>query len=329
MELCDLIAENPTKFPEKISWLCGRCPPPDLLLAGSLRVSRPQLNAVLALARFLSRCSDPPDRRPQVLLLEFLRAIPVAFSVSFWPQSFGVDSITSFFVDLLGYVVKATELSQDFATEVAGFMGEVVIAAVTNVGDNMGISRAFLTALSQNFPPVSPSDAEKLVTYLLDGVSASLPVPASPRDQMRVSSGASSAQSSPLNVKHSNESATSPANDTSQLSNSSGSSISRFTDEATSGYTKILGLTNGAGNVGSSFSDGVGNGAGYRHQVGLFEEETVESLEKQQIAFMLIAHVLERVQIDPKLVEEVRLIAKRQLQSIPIFLKVIVPRLGC
>ncbi|KAK7849419.1 phosphatidylinositol 4-kinase alpha 1 [Quercus suber] len=48
-ELCDLVAQNPTQFSDKLSWICNGCPQPDSLLSGSPpRVSRSQLNAILA-----------------------------------------------------------------------------------------------------------------------------------------------------------------------------------------------------------------------------------------------------------------------------------------
>ncbi|RVW16904.1 Phosphatidylinositol 4-kinase alpha 1 [Vitis vinifera] len=301
-ELCDLIAENPEQFSEKLAWICSRCPPPESLLGGSPRVSRSHLNAVLAIARFLARCPNQTDhhQRPQSMVLEFLRSVPSSFNQSFWPQSYGQDAISAFYVDFLGYVAKATELSPDFATEVAGFAGEVLITALNHDGEGSGISRVFLMALSQNFPPILPSDAERLVTSLLDQFVVSVPVsaPMSPREAGAAASetSTSSAQSSPISVNHyqPNDSSMSPANEVSRLSGSSSA---------------------------ASASSKGGGAAMLRQQVSSFEEESVESLEKQEIAFELIGHILDKVHIDPKLVEQVRLIAKKQLQSLSAFLK--------
>ena len=58
------------------------------------------------------------------------------------------------------------------------------------------------------------------------------------------------------------------------------------------------------------------------HHLVLFEEESVEFLERQEIAFKLIAHVLEKVHVEPVLLEQVRLIGKKQIQSMSVFLKV-------
>ncbi|XP_015867438.3 phosphatidylinositol 4-kinase alpha 1 [Ziziphus jujuba] len=337
IELCDLIAQNPVQFSEKLSWICGRCPPPESLLEGSPRVSRSQLNAVLAIARFLSKCQDSADLRPKSVVLEFLRFIPASFNQSFWPQSFGNDAIASFFADFLGYVSKAAELSPDFATEIAGVTGDVVVSAISNASADLGISRVFLTALSQSFPPISASDAERLVNLLLDQLAASGTIvaqsPATPREQITANSETSSSQSSPLSLNHSQPhgGSSSPGNEASNVSGSSGSAASRIADDATSASSRGSMMMNGGSILWKSGVDQLGVNFGYndgggamllRQQVSSFEEESVESLEKQEIAFKLIAHILEKCCIDMGLLEQVRFIAKRQLQSLTVFLKI-------
>ena len=335
-ELCDLVAQNPTQFSDKLTWICNGCPQPDSLLSGSPpRVSRSQLNAILAVARFLSKCSDLSDPRPKSVALGLLRAVPASFSPSFWPQSYSTDSIGSFFADFLRYVSKAADSSPDFASEIADFSGDVVLCSI---GDNSAISRVFLTALSQNFLPISNSDADRLVTCLIDQVAIAA-APGTPREHAQANnSEASSAQSSPLsaNANHhyqQNES-TSPGNEVSHLS---GSSSSRVGDEVTSatsskgsvvmnGGSSIL-WKSGVDQLGLNFgfNDGGGGGGGaavFRQQVVSFEDESVDSLEKQEIAFKLIAHILDKVHVDTRVLEQVRLITKKQLQSLSVFLKV-------
>ncbi|KAK8303974.1 hypothetical protein V6Z11_D04G188700 [Gossypium hirsutum] len=246
IELCDIIAKNPEKFSDKIAWICGRCPQSELLLGGSPRVSRSQLNAVLVVARLLSKCPHSTDNRPKSVMLEFIRAIPSSFHRSFWPQSYNNDSIASFFVDFLKYVSESADSSPDFGFEIAGLVGEVVMAALA------------------------------------------ISVPESPRELIPGSSETSSSQSSPLSAKHfQGIEISSPANDSSR---------------------------------GSLMANG--GGAMFRQQVASFEEEPVESMEKLEIAFKLIAHILHKVSIDQKLLEQVRFIAKKQLQSMSAFLKI-------
>ncbi|GLT58161.1 hypothetical protein SLA2020_310800 [Shorea laevis] len=310
VELCDLIAKNPNQFADKLAWICGSCPQPESLLVGSPRVSRSQLNAVLAVARFLSKCPDSTDNRVKSVVLEFLRAVPLSFRQSFWPQSYGIEAIAAFYVDFLGYVSSCGEMSPDFATEIAGVMGDVIIVGIDNSdanGNDLAITRAFLSALSQNFPPILLSDAEKLITCLLDQLPMSVPV--SPREQIPVNSETSSSQSSPLSVNFQGNEGASPANETSR-----GSAV------ANGGSVYWKSGVDQLGNVNLGFNDG--GAAMFKQQVALFEEESVESLEKQEVAFKLIAHILHTVHIDQKLLEQLRLIAKKQLQSMSAFLKI-------
>ncbi|KAI3429027.1 uncharacterized protein J3R85_008658 [Psidium guajava] len=318
IELCDLIARNPAQFADKLAWICGRCPQYEAILAGSRRVSRSHLNAVLAVARFLSKSEDVPDNRPCSVIIEFLRLIPSSFDVKFWPQSFNNDAIASFFTDFFDYLSKATDLSPDFAAEVAAFTRDNMVAAVGYSGDNTAISRAFLVAISQNFPPVLQSDGDTLVIYLLEQLALPVPLPPSPREQMQMNSETSSAQSSPLSVNanhyHGNE-ISSP----NEVSGSSSGVASRLVDDTASASSRASVAMNG-GNIVGGYSNGGGVAAMFRQQVASFEEESVENLEKQEIAYRLITHILDKVQIDDsKLLEQVRLLARKQVQSMPAF----------
>lgn len=258
-EMCDLISKNPNQYTAKIAWICKRCPPPESLLSGSSRISRFQLNAVLATARFISQCPNYDDPTPRKTVLEFIRSIPSSFTESFWPKSFGNASIASFYNELLGYVVKAIELYQDFSTDVAGFMGGIVFAAIDNWRSDLVITRAFLAALSENCPQIIPSDANKLVSRLLDTYLGSC------------STGSSSSSNSSGNIN----------------------------------VDALGGPSNGDNKGGSSF-----------------KEESMETLEKQDIAFKLIDRILDKVQVETSLLERIRLITKEQLRLMTSFLKV-------
>lgn len=326
MELCDLIAQNPTQFHNKIAWICSRCPPAESLLMGSSMVSRSQLHAILAVARFISKCPNSDLGTPKSLILAFYRSIPSSFNLKFWPQAFSSEAISSFFNDFLNYISKAAELSPDFATDVAGFTGEIVIQTITNADSS--VSRVFLNALCSNFPPILPSDANKLISILLDRFD--VVVPSSPREAILSTPDVASAQSSPLSANYYQ----SPGVEASNVSAESSSSAASKDDASSSrgivvnGGGSIAWKSNGD-LIGASlgFNDGEGGGGGgtpaYKKVVTLFEEESVESLEKQDIVFKLIGHVCSKVAIDPQLMEQVRGIAKDQLQSMLAFLKVI------
>ncbi|GFQ00963.1 phosphatidylinositol 4-kinase alpha 1 [Phtheirospermum japonicum] len=319
VELCDLIAQNPAQFPEKIAWICSRCPPAESLLVGSPVVSRSQLHAILVVARFLSKCPNSDQETPKSLVLAFYRSIPSSFNLKFWPQAFSAEAISSFFNDFLSYISKAAELSPDFATDVGGFTGLVVMQTISNADSS--VSRVFLNALCSNFPPILPSDANKLISVLLDRFD--VVVPCAPRELISTTPDTASAQSSPLNHFQS------PGVETSIVSADSSSSAASKEDASSS---RGIGV-NGGGSVawksngdlfGASlgFNDGEGGSSVYKKIVALFEEESIESLEKQDIVFRLIGHIFSRAVIDPHLMEQVRGIAKDQLQSMLAFLKI-------
>ncbi|KAL0365498.1 UNVERIFIED_CONTAM: Phosphatidylinositol 4-kinase alpha 1 [Sesamum angustifolium] len=324
VELCDLISQNPSQFPEKIAWICSRCPPAESLLSGSPRVSRSQLHAILTVARLLSKCPNSDHETPKSLVLAFYRSIPSSFNPKFWPQAFSSEAISSFFNDFLSYMSKAAEQSPDFASDVAGFTGEIVIQTISNADSS--VSRVLLKALCSNFPPILPSDVNKLISVLLDRFE--IPVPSSPREVILATPDAASAQSSPLSVNHYQ----SPGVEVSIISADSSSSAASKDDGSSSREIVV----NGGGSItwrsngdifGASlgFADGDrGSGAStvaYKKAVTFFEEESVESLEKQEIVFKLIGHVFSKA-LDPQLVEQVRGMAKDQLESMLAFLKI-------
>lgn len=322
IELCDLISQNPSQFSDKLSWICDKCPQPEYLSSGSPRVSRSQLNAVLAVARFLSNSPDSADLRPKSVVLEFLRSVPRSFTQSFWPHPFNADSVASFFLDFTAYVSKAAQSSPNFAEELTAFAGEVIISAIFEPPS--GIARAFLAALSQNFLPISSSDANKLVTCLIDQFAAPVgAVPGTPREHV---AGNSSAQSSPVSANH--QSVANYNGSPENVSGSSSSVASKAADDASTASSR--GMVNGGHHVWRTSADlmalnlGLNDGGAVSsgQQVVLFEDESVEFLERQEIAFKLIGHALGKTHIEPALLEQVRLIGKKQIQSMSVFLKV-------
>ncbi|CAH8301812.1 unnamed protein product [Eruca vesicaria subsp. sativa] len=239
-EICEIIEENPIKFSENLFWICRQCPH-----ESSSSVSRSHLNAVLAVARIISRNVDTSENHGQLAVLDFLQAVPKSFRRSFWPCSFTLDSISDFYCSFLGYV-SCTSL--EIGTMVVEIAGEVMVPG-DDVDMDPAISRAFLVALSRvGFPSVKKSDGDKLITVLLH--------------QFRSNCYSSS------------------------VYNEEFSSLSVF-----------------------------------RQQVSSIEDESIESLEMQEITFNLISHVLDKVKVDSKLHDQVSSIARRKLQSMSAFLK--------
>ncbi|CAH9124376.1 unnamed protein product [Cuscuta epithymum] len=273
MELCDLIAENPIQFEKKLVWICSRCPSAEELLVGSPCVSRPQLNAVLAVTRFLSRCSNCEDERPKSLAIAFYRSIPSSFIRSFWPPSFRDDAIASFFDDFLGYLCKASEMSPDLATDVGRYTGDIVTSAVANLSGDTRISKTLLDSIVRNFPPIVPLDADKLISTLIERFE--IPVPRSPREAAG-SNGSSGVWKSNVEL-----------------------------------------LTSNMGHV-----DDGGRTTAPRQTTASLEEEPMVSLEKREVAFRLIGHIMDKVPIDATLLEQMRGIVRDQLQAMVSFLKI-------
>ena len=111
-ELCDLIAQNPAQFVEKLAWICGRCPPPEALLVGSPRVSRSQLNAILAVARFLSKCPSHSDEMPKSIILAFyLKSLKNPFCRQQDVRATEIDKVDMHLSFRPGDIVKALVVS--------------------------------------------------------------------------------------------------------------------------------------------------------------------------------------------------------------------------
>ncbi|XP_074573236.1 phosphatidylinositol 4-kinase alpha 1 [Curcuma longa] len=323
IELCDLVAQNPEIFADKLAWICSRCPSSahgltDNGTAASPvpppRATRSQLHALVAISRLLSRCPTAPAsaRAP---LLDFLRTIPAsALRRSFWPQAFPPEQISLFFSDLLLYAAQATELSPELATEFSGFFGSTVVTAVSILNGrgngDPAIARAFLSAVSRSCPTIGPSDSEQLVGCLLDQFASPGTSEAASNLSLseNSSSWSSSVQSTPTKGKLKDNDREIADDAASEVS----STMSRG-NESSDGIVRSI--------ADQSVSKD-GSGAA-RQVVVTFEEEPLESLEKQEIAFRLFGQVLDRTgAVKSEQLEQVRKVATQQIKSLPVFLKV-------
>lgn len=135
--------------------------------------------------------------------------------------------------------------------------------------------------------------------------------------QNSANSEASSAQSSPVSTNRY------PSGKTEESSPGDGSTVSSKSSSSVVVNGGSIVWKTGVDQLSFGFSEGSGgSNPVFRQQVASFEDESIESLEKQEIAFRLITHILEKVKVDSKLQDQVRFIAKRQLQSMSAFLKV-------
>lgn len=163
-------------------------------------------------------------------------------------------------------------MSPDTATDVAGFTGEIVLQAIMKV--DSGISRIFLNALCLNFPRILASDGDRLVSALL--VRYEIAVPNSVRERISNTPDAVSAQSSSLNVNNYQP----PANEASIASAVSANNGGSIT------WKSSVDLLDGSI---------VFNDRGEKKDLTSFQEDSVEILERQELVFKLIGHILDKV----------------------------------
>ncbi|XP_072972382.1 phosphatidylinositol 4-kinase alpha 1 [Typha angustifolia] len=292
-ELCDLIAQNPDLLSDKMAWICSRCPPPS-----SSSASRSQLHSLLALARLLSLfplpSSSPSFASP---LLDFLRFFsPSALHSSFWPQSFCPSPFLS---DLLRFASRAADLSPDLSSLLASSSASTILSVLNAAEGDPAIARAFLAAAAQNCPPISPADAGRLAERLLEEFGSSV----------SDDSDASSFHSTPSKGKRKEED-----RDVADDAMSEAASSSKGDESGSGGIGR-------RSSVGSA--DGGGGSPAVRQDVVAFEEEDIEGLERQEIAFRLFGQILDRSgSIQMGHLEQVRKIAGKQLKSLPAFLKI-------
>ncbi|PKA52366.1 Phosphatidylinositol 4-kinase alpha [Apostasia shenzhenica] len=296
-ELCDLVAQNPDLFADKLAWICSRCPTV-AAVGGSVRITRSHLNALLALARFLSKCAVLPAavsnaRSP---LLDFLRALPSAgFRPSFWPQSFSLDSISLFLSDLFRYVSLAADLSPAFVCELSPFFGPTIVSAAASLGDEAAIARAFLSAVAQSCPPIPAEDGERLVACLFEQFG--------PDDDGLSTSGSENSMSWVSCMP------------------SKGKVMEEDRDVVDDASSEISSVPNGgsAERRSGAGSNVEGRGGGS----AAFEMESLERLEKLEIAFRLVRQILDRAgRMKSDQLELFQKIATKQLKSLPAFLKI-------
>ncbi|CAK9175364.1 unnamed protein product [Ilex paraguariensis] len=144
IELCDLIAHNPSQFADKLAWICGLCPPIDspvscpriLPLAVEEYTGEIVMSAVNNVSGDLGFTEELVSTTPEAsssFLGRFRILLPNLFCHS------RLEAIQSF--DFLSYVNEASELSSDFAMAVAEYTGEIVMSAINNVSGDLGVSR--------------------------------------------------------------------------------------------------------------------------------------------------------------------------------------------
>lgn len=333
-ELCDVLAQHPQLAVEKVGWIRSRCPPPGSLRDGSPRVTNSHINAVLAMARFLSQAPAKADKDQLKVVLEFLEAVPRAFNKDFWPKSFGLEDIAGFFTDLTKYLAKIVDSDGDVCAEVSSVIAGVIQSIQGSYYDS-AICRAFLTSLPQNCPRLEPADAERISACLLDHwivptTSSNALMASSPSDTSSSQSSSPYArkQASFLNGEGSSPDGAETPCSTPRSTPSKMKGKEEYR-EGGDDVVKSARANGGAGPAGRSSLDYLALTYGFndaaaamKQHVAAFEEEPVEVLEKQEFAFRLFANFLEKGSVKDLHLQQLRVAAAIQLKSLPAFLKI-------
>ncbi|GLJ12893.1 hypothetical protein SUGI_0199940 [Cryptomeria japonica] len=354
-ELCDIMAQDGQIAGSKIGWIYSRCPQLGYFRPGSsVRVTHSQLNAVLAMARFLSASSNLEKDLLNVLV-EFLEAVPLSFEEEFWPKNYSADAVGGFYEEFMKYGKKIanSKHGEGFRADVSRIIAEIIQGFGSNLYET-GFARVFLSALAGNCPSLEAPDAEKVSAFLLDqwiiNSSASFSSASSAFIVTSPSSDASAvSSSSPYGRKGTylnGGGVSSPAseetpgstpgstpskmrkgkgeyrggdeitNDNNFCSSSSCSSSAKAARMATNGGARSsldqLAVTYGLNEVEAVVK---------QHAIA-FEEEPLEGLEKQEIAFRLFGHILESSTVKDDHLQQLRVAAGKQLKTLPTFLKI-------
>ncbi|KAL2650963.1 hypothetical protein R1flu_019091 [Riccia fluitans] len=371
-ELALLLAGNADLAAEKLGVILCQCPASGSLQDRSTRLDARQLNAILAVAQFLSR-SSADDIRTDLwdLILEFLRTIPSFGDDEIWASAFTSQVASAFFKDLILAVVKITETRTGLADQLSTVIADIIqrITALSNREVSAPVPpgvKFFLVALAENCPPLSAPDVDRVIKVLLENWAVNFqPIGTQP------SSSETSYHSSPSTSKKSqhhgalsngdsspyprefkdaqsthhynqiNAQGLSPNYDNQVMvvdpsPNSTASTTPSFSPQSTPSklvedrVTTTSGQSNGSTRVGLEYyynaqaeihADGVSSMR--LHRVPL-EGESLYVLERQEIAFRLISHVMEKTGVGQQYTDLVhfRNAAVVQLKGILPVLKV-------
>ncbi|KAL3700638.1 hypothetical protein R1sor_018660 [Riccia sorocarpa] len=173
-ELALLLAGNADLAAEKLGVILCQCPASSFLQDGSTRLNARQLNAILAVAQFLSKSlADEIQTDLWDVILEFFRTIPSIGNDEIWSSAFSSHVASAFFKDLMLAVIKITETRARLAEQLSNVIADIMqkITAVSNREVSTPIPlgvKFFLIALSENCPRLSASDVDRVTKVLLE-----------------------------------------------------------------------------------------------------------------------------------------------------------------
>ncbi|OAE35063.1 hypothetical protein AXG93_3253s1290 [Marchantia polymorpha subsp. ruderalis] len=271
------------------------------------------------------------------VILEFLRTIPYYGQDDIWSSAFSSLWATAFFKDFMLAVVKFTKSRAVLAAELSTIIADIIqkITALSNREVSAPIApgvKFFLVALSENCPHLSADDVERVIKALLEQWAVNFQP-----GNTQPSSSDTSYHSSPSMSKKSHQH-TPQSNGTSSPYKDSQSTppqynsinvhglVSRYEHQLdpspTTSTSTILtnaftpsklvedhvtsrsGQLNGSGRGGLDYFYNAQpevqgeRGSSMRLQGNALEGESLYVLERQEIAFRLVSHILEKADGD-------------------------------
>lgn len=329
-ELSSLLTESRSPpSPERIAVLQDQCPAPGFTQRVPVQLTGRQYNGILLLARYVAGTSDRIDTSEIFsLVLEFLQGVPLIVKDD---SPSCPDDMNSYFEELLKYVGEVARVRPHVSTDaskiIASFIQEFIADSVQQgssvVKENSSLTGALFLALAKGCPALIADDSERVALSIFNHWL--LPV------------GASSAPISPQELTPNGQYLTlyhTPENNgklkTLHREPSVDNSFEVNTDEGNSFHTPksspskfSLGSVDASGGSMGTSDTLNGMSKGGRKVQTSFEAETLDALERQDLALRLLAQVLEQVRGNVSLVLQLRAASTRQLRDVASLLKVL------
>ncbi|CAM6044662.1 unnamed protein product [Sphagnum compactum] len=309
-ELCDVLAETDpasSTTQKNVALLRSQCPASgSSFFTPGVPLTTRQCNGLLATARYLAKAPQPLNQKEFLsLILDFVNSVPALSRDHRWPSSFTSDSLDAFFTELLSYTSQiarkwpGTSCTHDVSHAIA----EIIQYVTTPEPDESSIKdptsspnlrtqasqfsklsslgiKSFVIAVVHQCPALLASDAELIAKCLLQQWLSpqQLLSPHEPSDQSSNSRVSSSTGDESPNAQSSSNFFTPPS------VSSKGSATS---EDLGSGSGEVNG-TNG-----SRRGDFVGGGnKRLRQLLASLDAQSLEALERQELAFRLLLQVL-------------------------------------
>ena len=326
-ELCSLLTES-TSAPsqEGIAVLQDQCPPPGFTQRVPVQLTGRQYNGILLLARYLAG-ANYRDGASELFsaVLEFLQGVPSIVKDS---SASGPDNMNSYFEELLKYVGEVARLCPDVSTDaskiiasfIQKFIADSMQEGLSPVNENPSLSKALFSALAKRCPTLIVGDAERVAFSILKHWIIPVESSSAPILPLEITPNGDSPtlyhtpeNNGTLKTLHREPSIDDPFEANTDEVNSfhtPKSTPSKFSPGTVDGSTGHSDKLNGVSKSG-------------RKLQASFEVETLEALERQDLAIRLLAQVLEQVRDNEPLVLQLRSASIRQLRDVASLLKVL------